>query len=92
MYKKDLIKAISQRTGQTQQAVALFLNSFQDVIVHELSCGNSVQLVSFGTFKTRILPERFGIVPSTGDVTSYPELRVPMFKAGTRLKNKVGGK
>ena len=53
--------------------------------------GDSVSLVGFGTFSVRHRAARDGRNPQTGAPMHIPASKVPGFKAGKGLKDKVKG-
>ena len=89
MNKKELIKAISERTDITQKEVDIVLSEFQDVVKEELAKGEKVQLVGFGTFEVTERGERMGRNPKTGEEMLIKSSKSPKFKAGKALKDAV---
>ncbi len=51
--------------------------------------GDKVQLVGFGTFEVRERKAREGRNPSTGEAIKIAAQKVPAFKPGKALKDKV---
>ncbi len=89
MYKGDLITSIAQRTGVPKKTIDRVLNAFQATVADSLSKGESVVLVGFGTFKVRHTAERSGRHPQTGEPITLSASRLPAFRPGTLLKEKV---
>ncbi len=56
-----------------------------------LASGERVQLVGFGSFEVRERAERVGRNPRTREEILIPACKVPAFKAGKTLKDKVAG-
>ena len=54
-----------------------------------LAKGDSVQLIGFGTFGVTERAAREGRNPRTGEVVKIKASKVPTFKAGKGLKDKV---
>ena len=65
------------------------LNAFIEVVSESLQKSESVQLVGFGTFEVRQRAARDGRNPQTGETIHMPAAKVPAFKAGKALKEKV---
>ena len=63
--------------------------AYTDVVSEELVNGGKVQLVGFGTFEVVERPEREGRNPKTKERITVAASRVPKFKAGKALKDKV---
>ena len=77
--KADMSKAEAGR------AVDAVLGSVGDA----LGNGDSVSLVGFGTFSVRHRAARMGRNPQTGATMQIAASKVPGFKAGKALKDKV---
>lgn len=89
MNKAQLIHNIAQKSGFSKKDVEAVLNSFLGEVTEALSKGDKVQLLGFGTFETRKRSSRTGINPRTREEMVIPELTVPAFKAGNKLKEAV---
>ena len=89
MNKSDLIQAVAEKSGLTKKesssAVVAIINGISD----SLAKGENVQLVGFGTFEVRSRKAREGRNPATGETIKIEALKVPAFKAGKALKDKV---
>ena len=91
MNKTKLIAEMVNQTEFSKKDVEAVLNSFVDVVSSELSKGEKVQLVGFGTFEVAERSARTGINPSTKETIEIPAAKVPRFKAGKALKDAVKG-
>ncbi len=69
----------------SEKAVKAVLDSITDGLVK----GDKVQLVGFGTFEVRSRKEREGRNPATGEKIKIKALKVPAFKPGKALKEKI---
>ncbi len=89
MNKSDLVDAVAEKTEMSkkdsEQAVKAVLESITDSLVR----GDKVQLVGFGTFEVRNRKAREGRNPATGEKIKIEALKVPAFKPGKALKDKV---
>lgn len=65
------------------------MKAFIEVITDELTKGEKVQLVGFGTFEVAERAAREGINPLTKKPMSIPASKAPKFKAGRGLKDAV---
>ncbi len=63
----------------------MFLTS----IIEALRRGKHVELRGFGIFRLRDRLPRAGRNPKTGESVSIPAKRVPLFKAGKALRERV---
>jgi DNA-binding protein HU-beta len=87
--KTDLIKNVSELSGESLNSTGKVLDSIMSVITTEVAAKQRVQLVGFGTFENRHREERKGINPSTGDNIVIPAKDVPYFRAGKEFKDKL---
>lgn len=65
------------------------VNIVFEEITHTLMDGGRVELRGFGAFSIRERAPRKGRNPRTGDDVTVPAKRVPFFKAGKELKQRV---
>ena len=89
MNKNELINALTQKTGVARKDVEKVLGATLDTISEALAEGDKVQLVGFGSFETKQREARVGRNPNTKEEITIPAARVPVFKAGKALKDKV---
>lgn len=89
MKKSELVDLVAEKAGMSkkdsEKAVKAVLESITDGLVR----GDKVQLVGFGTFEVRSRKEREGRNPATGEKIKIKALKVPAFKPGKALKEKV---
>ncbi len=88
MNKKELIEKISNNSGLTFRQSEKALNEMINAITEELKDGE-VRLVGFGTFAVTERSERLGRNPKTGEMMVIEAKRVPVFRAGSMLKDQV---
>ncbi len=89
MNKADLIQVVSNETGITKKDAGNVVNAITESIADALSNGEKVTLVGFGTFQVIEKKARRGRNPQTGEKIQIPAKKVPKFKAGKGLKEKV---
>lgn len=87
MNKAELVTAIAERTELSKKDTEKALKAFIDVVTEELTNGEKVQLVGFGTFEVSERPEREGRNPQTGEPMKIAASKAPKFKAGKALKD-----
>ena len=86
MNKNELIAKVNEKTGfKADKAV----NALLDIIVEALAKGDNVQILGFGTFKTRERAARTGHNPHTGETIQIPASVTAAFKPGKALKAAV---
>ena len=59
------------------------------VITDSLARGEKVTLVGFGTFRVASRKARTGRNPQTGETVQIPAKKVPKFRSGKGLREKV---
>lgn len=89
MIKEEIVTRISNETGYNNKAVSDIVNKLLDVITDEMSNGNKVQFVGFGTFEPKSMKAKVGRNPRTNETIPIPARVVPSFKPGSRLKAAV---
>ncbi len=89
MNKAELINAISKKTEKSKASSEKFLDALTETISEELTKGNKIQLVGFGSFEVRVRAARKGHNPQTNQEIRIPACKAPVFKAGKLLKEKV---
>lgn len=88
MNKKELIEKISEKSGLTARQSERALNGMIQSISEELKTGK-VCLAGFGTFAVTERSGRQGRNPRTGGTIEIKPRRVPVFRAGSMLKDQV---
>jgi DNA-binding protein HU-beta len=89
MNKTDLVSAIAAKADLSKKDAEAALKAFTDVVAEELTKGEKVQLVGFGTFEVVERAERTGRNPHTKEEMVIPASKAPKFKAGKALKDVV---
>ena len=89
MTKVELIAAVANDANLTKKDAEAAVNSALNAITAALKDGDKVTLVGFGTFEVRERPERKGRNPQTGAEITIEASKLPAFKAGKALKDKV---
>lgn len=89
MNKTELVAAVSKETQLSKKDSEAALDAVIGTISSTLSKGDKVVLVGFGTFEVRRRAARKGRNPASGEAIKIPASKVPAFKAGKGLKDKV---
>lgn len=90
MIRSELLQALAAgnpelRPDEVEQVVDIFF----DEIGTRLAEGGRVELRGFGTFSTRQRDARTGRNPRTGDAVDVPEKKVPYFKPGKEMRERL---
>jgi integration host factor subunit beta len=87
--KLELIRQLAETQGisiaEARQAVELFFGS----ISNALSDGDRVEIRGLCSFKAKTYKGYKGRNPKTGETVIIKSKRLPVFKPGTNLKNRV---
>lgn len=89
MNKSELIDAVAGETELSKAAAGRAVDAVLDAITGELTKGESVTLIGFGTFLVRDRAARTVRNPRTGETKEVDATKVPAFKAGKALKDAV---
>lgn len=92
MNKTELIAAVAEKTNLSKKDSELALNAVIETISEELTKGEKVVLVGFGTFEVRERAARIGRNPATGEEMPIPASKAPAFKPGKSLKDQVNNR
>jgi integration host factor subunit beta len=82
-------KLATENPGLTARDVENIVACFFDEIVGQLAAGGRVELRGFGTFSTRARDGRTGRNPRTGDAVAIDAKRVPYFKPGKEMRDRL---
>ena len=89
MSKADLVEKVNAETGLTKRASREALDAITSIVSDALARGDKVTLVGFGTFQIMQRKARRGRNPQTGEEIQIPGKKVPKFKPGRALREKV---
>ncbi len=92
MNKTELIDSIANKAGLSKKDAEAALKATIESIESALAAGDKVTLVGFGTFDVKERAAREGRNPATGETIKIKASKVPAFKAGKELKDKVNTK
>ncbi|AEH51969.1 DNA-binding protein HU [Pseudothermotoga thermarum] len=89
MNKKELVDKVAKKSGLKKKDVKKVIDTTIETIIDTLGKGEKVQLVGFGTFMVKKAAQRKGVNPQTKKPITIPERKVPKFKPGKALKEKI---
>ncbi len=89
MTKQELIETLAKDTQMSKRQVEHVLMSFVSIVGRTIKGGNKVSVTGFGTFDLGKRAARRGVNPQTGAEIRIPEMPMPRFRAGKRLKETV---
>jgi integration host factor subunit beta len=90
MTKSELIARLAERYPQLVAKDADYaVKTILDAMVDAMSSGQRIEIRGFGSFSLSRRPPRIGRNPKSGDKVMVPEKRVPHFKPGKELRERV---
>ena len=90
MIRSELVqKLCSDFPDLSQREVENVVTAIFDSITDQLAGGGRVELRGFGAFSTRQRDARTGRNPRTGEAVSVDAKRVPYFKPGKEMRERL---
>jgi len=92
MIRSELLAVLAKENPELRaDEVERVVEVFFDEITQRLAEGGRVELRGFGAFSTRERDARKGRNPRTGESVEVPGKRVPYFKPGKELRERLNG-
>ena len=93
MIRSELVQQLAETNsdltyGEVEKIVDLFFSE----ITERLANGGRVELRGFGAFTTRARDARTGRNPRTGEAVPIDAKRVPFFKPGKEIRERLNAK
>ncbi len=89
MNKSDLVEAVANSKDLTykkaQEVVNVIFDGMTEALVHE----DRIEIRGFGSFVVRNYEGRLGRNPKTGEVITVKPKKLPFFKVGKELRERV---
>lgn len=92
MTKSELIEKVSEKVELTKKQTETIVNEIFNSIKQALAEGGTsarVEIRGFGSFKVKSRHSREGRNPKTGQPVRIRSKKVPVFKAGKELRERV---
>jgi len=89
MNKSELIEAISQEMNIPLREASSVTNTILETMTEALAGGDSIEIRGFGSFVVKEYGSYYGRNPKTGEKIKVPPKRLPFFKVGKELKERV---
>ena len=89
MVKSDLIEKLKIRTDLSRNQAEKVVDIFFDAISAALSKGDRAEIRGFGSFSVNSYEAYLGRNPKTGSRIQVPSKKLPFFRVGKELKEKV---
>ena len=89
MTKSQLVDAVTQQSGHPHKVVETAVNMVFDSMVGALQRNERIEIRGFGNITVRNYRAYTGRNPKTGEQVSVPPKRMPFFKVGKDLRDRV---
>ncbi len=87
--KSDLVESVSNKLQIPRGKAELIINGVFDCMERALRSGDRIEIRGFGSFEIRHYEGYEGRNPRTGDPVGVQPKRLPFFKVGKELKERV---
>lgn len=89
MNKSELIESIAEKSTITRKRSEVLVNLILDSMTAELVKGGRIEIRGFGSFTVKQYGAYTGRNPRTGESIPVAQKRLPFFKTGKELKERV---
>ena len=91
MNKSELIELASEKLGQPKKKIESAVNMIFDLMTDVLVNGGRIEIRGLGSFVTKNYESYTGRNPRTGESISVEPKKLPTFKVGKELRERVNG-
>lgn len=90
MTKSELIEQVAQKVSTfSRKDIEIIVDTLFDSMSRSLSQGDKVEIRGFGSFKIKERDGRQGRNPKSGENIFIESKRVPFFKAGKEIRERI---
>ncbi len=89
MNKSELVKAVADKTGLSMKAAKEVVGAFFDAFIEAMLQDERIEIRGFGSFMNKNYDAYVGRNPKTGERIQVSEKKLPFFKVGKELKQRV---
>ena len=89
MNKSELIEKLAERSKITKKRAEQVVNLVFEQMTQSLKRGERIEIRGFGSFTSKPYDAYTGRNPRTGETIHVPAKRLPFFKVGKELKERV---
>jgi integration host factor subunit beta len=89
MNKSQLIEALAKAEGLTIKNAEMVVNIIFEKMADALVDNDRIEIRGFGSFKVKEYDGYEGRNPKTGEIIKVQEKKLPFFKVGKELKERV---
>ena len=91
MNKSELIEALAAKKGLSYKKAEEIINAIFDSMSEALLAADRIEIRGFGSFVVKSYESYIGRNPKTGESIAVKPKKLPFFKVGKELKEKVSG-
>ncbi len=91
MNKSELVEALSNRENLTYKKAEQIVNIVFDSMAEALIENDRIEIRGFGSFMVKDYKAYMGRNPKTGEVIEVKPKKLPFFKVGKELRERVNG-
>ena len=91
MNKSELVEALAVSKGISVKKAEEVVNGIFDTMTQALVKGDRIEIRGFGSFVVRDYKSYTGRNPKTGDLIEVKPKKLPFFKVGKELRERVSG-
>jgi integration host factor subunit beta len=92
MNKSELIEVLSEKKGISYKKSEEIVNTVFDAMSQAMLSGDRIEIRGFGSFVVNEYSSYTGRNPKTGESIAVKPKKLPFFKVGKELKERVAGK
>ena len=89
MNKSDLVKALQKDLDLPIRKTEEIVDTMFEHMSRTLVNGDRIEIRGFGSFEVRDYPGYTGRNPKTGNLITVADKRLPFFKAGKELRERI---
>lgn len=89
MNKSELVEALANEKNLTYKKSEEIVNIVFDSMAQELAGGGRIEIRGFGSFVVKDYKAYMGRNPKTGEVIEVKPKKLPFFKVGKELRERV---
>lgn len=89
MNKSELVEELASQNGLTYKKSEEIVNLIFDSMAEALATGGRIEIRGFGSFVVKDYKSYMGRNPKTGEVIKVRPKRLPFFKVGKELRERV---
>ncbi len=93
MIKSELVQKIADKSPHLyHRDIERIVNTILDEVINAMKDGNRIELRGFGAFSVKSRNARMGRNPRTGSSVEVIAKRVPFYKTGKELRERLNAK